>query len=141
VSCLFDAFLSTTSQRSLSNVLRIQLRLHWFIPDHALGFTGIGLPVENTLISLLRLHSLAFGFETLAFWQKAELSRRSTVFQGQPDTGSNEILGFMKSLRCKRSENENLAVVVKTLYNTKAPNNEVVQDGGSQEMFKCVLVQ
>jgi len=27
------------------------------IPDHALGFTGIGLPVENTLISLRRLHS------------------------------------------------------------------------------------
>jgi 5-methylcytosine-specific restriction enzyme A len=35
-------------------------------PDHALGFTGIGLPVENTLISLRRLHSLAFGFETFA---------------------------------------------------------------------------
>jgi hypothetical protein len=33
-------------------------------PDHALGFTDIGLPVENTLISLRRLHSLAFGFET-----------------------------------------------------------------------------
>jgi hypothetical protein len=53
-------------------------------PDHALGFTGIGLPVENTLISLRRLHSLAFGFETFAFWQKAELSRRSTVFQDNP---------------------------------------------------------
>jgi hypothetical protein len=54
------------------------------IPDHALGFTGIGLPVENTLISLRRLHSLALGFETFAFRQKAKLSRLSTVFQGNP---------------------------------------------------------
>jgi hypothetical protein len=34
-----------------------------FIPDHASGFTGIGLPVENTLILL------AFGFEPFAFRQ------------------------------------------------------------------------
>jgi len=52
------------------------------IPDHALGFTGIGLLVENTLISLQRLHSLAFSFETFAFRQKTKLSRFSTIFQG-----------------------------------------------------------
>jgi hypothetical protein len=64
-----------------------------FNPDHALGFTGIGLPVENTLISLRRPHSLAFGFETFAFWQKAELSRRSTVFQGNPIPVLTKYLG------------------------------------------------
>jgi len=55
-----------------------------FSPDHVLEFTGIGLPVENTLISLLRLQSLAFGFETFVFRQKTELSRLSTVFPGNP---------------------------------------------------------
>jgi hypothetical protein len=65
-----------------------------FNPDHALGFTGIGLPVENTLISLLRLHSLALGFETFAFWQKAELSRRSTVSQGNPIPVLTKYLGL-----------------------------------------------
>jgi hypothetical protein len=59
-------------------------RIATFNPKHALGFTGIGLLVENMLISLRRLHSLAFGFETFAFWQKTELSRLSTVFQGNP---------------------------------------------------------
>jgi hypothetical protein len=56
-------------------------------PSYALGFTDIQLPLENTLITLLRLHSLAFGFETFAFRQKTKLSCLSTVFQGQPDIG------------------------------------------------------
>jgi hypothetical protein len=37
---------------------------------------------------------LAFGFETLAFRQKTKLSCLSTVFQGQPDIGSNEMSGI-----------------------------------------------
>jgi hypothetical protein len=69
-------------------------------PDHALGFTGIGLPVENTLISLRRLHSPAFGFETFAFWQKTGLSRRSTVFQGNPIPVLTKYLGQL-FLLCK----------------------------------------
>jgi hypothetical protein len=66
-------------------------------PSYALGYTGIRLPLENTLITLHRLHSLAFGFETFAFGQKTKLSCLSTVFQGQPDTGSNEISGIISS--------------------------------------------
>jgi hypothetical protein len=67
---------------------------NYFIPDHALGFTGIGLPLENTLISFWRLHSLAFGFETFAFRQKTELSRRSTVFRGNPIPVLTKYLGL-----------------------------------------------
>jgi hypothetical protein len=66
-----------------------------FIPNHALGFIGIGLPLENTLISLRRLHSLAFGFETFAFRQKTELSRLSTVFQGNPIPVLTKYLGLL----------------------------------------------
>jgi hypothetical protein len=62
--------------------------------SYALGFTGIRLPLENTLVTLQRLHSLAFGFETFAFRQKTKLSCLSTVFQEQPDIGSNEISGI-----------------------------------------------
>jgi len=65
----------------------------YIIPDHVLGFTGIGLPVENMLISLRRLHSLAFGFETFAFRQKTELSRLATVFQGNPIPVLTKYLG------------------------------------------------
>jgi hypothetical protein len=36
-----------------------------------------------------------FGFETFAFRQKTKLSRLSTVFQGQPDTGPMKHLGLM----------------------------------------------
>jgi hypothetical protein len=68
-----------------------------FNPDYALEFTGIGLPVENTLTSLQRLHSLAFGFETFAFWQKTELSRLSTVFQGNPIPVLTKYLGSITS--------------------------------------------
>ena len=105
-----------------------------FIPDHALGFTGIGLPVENTLISFRRLQpddsvvtyrkfsdtlpfslpsregfmmspvssskvirALAFDFETFAFRQKAELSRLSTVFQGNPIPVVTKYLGLTHS--------------------------------------------
>jgi hypothetical protein len=64
--------------------------------SYALGFTGIRLPLENTLVTLQRLHSLAFGFETLAIRQKAKLSCLSTVFQGQPDIDSNEISGIKR---------------------------------------------
>ena len=56
--------------------------------DHALGFTGIGLPVENTLISLRRLHSLAFGFETGPGFLA------STVFQGNPIPVLTKYLGL-----------------------------------------------
>jgi hypothetical protein len=42
---------------------------------------------------------LAFGFETFAFRQKTKLSCLSTVFQGQPNIGSNEISGIKISLR------------------------------------------
>jgi hypothetical protein len=41
---------------------------------------------------------LAFGFQTFALRQKTRLSCLSTVFQRQPDTGSNEISGIMISL-------------------------------------------
>ena len=63
-------------------------------PIYVLRFTGIRLPLENTLVSLQRLHSLAFGFETFAFRQKTMLSCLSTVFQEQPDISSNEISGI-----------------------------------------------
>jgi hypothetical protein len=66
-------------------------------PSYALGFTGIRLPLENTLVTLQRLHSLAFGFETFAFRQNTKLSCLSTVFQGQPDIGSNEISGIINN--------------------------------------------
>jgi hypothetical protein len=59
----------------------------------ALGFTGIGLPLENTLISLRRLQSLAFGFETFAFWQKTELSRLDG-FPGNPIPVLTKYLGL-----------------------------------------------
>jgi hypothetical protein len=62
-------------------------------PIYALGFTGIRLPLENTLVTLQRLHSLAFGFETFAFRQKTKLPCLSTVFQGQPDTAQMKYLG------------------------------------------------
>jgi hypothetical protein len=68
-------------------------------PIYALGFTDIRLPLENTLVTLQRLHSLAFGFETFAVRQKTKLSCLSTVFQGQPDIGSNEISEIKISLR------------------------------------------
>jgi|WetSurMetagenome_2_1015567.scaffolds.fasta_scaffold438907_1 hypothetical protein len=64
--------------------------------SYSLGFSGIRLPLENRLVRLRRLHSLAFGFETLAFRQKTELSCLSTAFQVQPDIGSNEISGIKR---------------------------------------------
>jgi hypothetical protein len=88
---IFNLFVTASS-----SVLKVTYSIHQrprIKPDHALGFTGIGLPVENTVISLRRLHSLAFGFETFAFWQKAELSRRSTVFQGNPTPVLTQYLG------------------------------------------------
>ena len=44
------------------------------------------MSLENTLLTLLRLQSLAFGFETIAWGQKTTLSRLLTVFKEQPDT-------------------------------------------------------
>ena len=44
--------------------------LRLFNPICALGFTGIRLPLENMLVTLQRLHSLAFCFETFAFRRK-----------------------------------------------------------------------
>ena len=46
---------------------------------------GSGLFPANTLIPLLRLHSLAFDFETFAS-QKTELPRLTTVCPGKPGT-------------------------------------------------------
>jgi hypothetical protein len=47
---------------------------------------GVGLFPANTLITLLRLHSLAFGFGTFAYMQKTKLPRLTTVYSGKPDT-------------------------------------------------------
>jgi hypothetical protein len=58
-----------------------------FNPKNAFEFTDIGLSLENTLPTLLRLRSLASGFETFALRRKAKLSRPLTVFKRQPDIG------------------------------------------------------
>jgi hypothetical protein len=55
-------------------------------PNNAIEIINVRLSLENTLLTLLRLQSLAYGFETFAWRQKAKLSRLLTVFKEQPDT-------------------------------------------------------
>jgi hypothetical protein len=65
-----------------------------FNPNNAIEIIGVGLSIENTLLTLLRLQSLAYGFETFAWRQKAKLSRLLMVFKEQPDTDKCIFLGL-----------------------------------------------
>jgi hypothetical protein len=78
------------------------MNLHCLMnPKNAFEFTDIGLSLENTLPTLLRLRSLASGFETFACRQKAKLSRLLTVFKKQPDIDSCII--WVNELYCQLS--------------------------------------
>ncbi len=49
--------------------------LRYINPKNVIGFTNTGLPLESTLLTLLRLHSLAFGFETFAAGKRPSFRR------------------------------------------------------------------
>ena len=59
-------------------------------PNNAIEIINAGLFFENTL---LRFQPLAYGFETFAWRQKAELSRLLMVFKEQPVTDKCIFLG------------------------------------------------
>jgi|WetSurMetagenome_2_1015567.scaffolds.fasta_scaffold744658_2 hypothetical protein len=71
----------------------------WFVPSYALGFTDIRLPLENTLITLQRLHSLAFGFETFIFQAKDQAFLPLNGFPGNLISVQMKYMGLMQFFR------------------------------------------
>jgi len=65
------------------------------IPDYALGFTSIGLPVENTLIFAPAATFARVQLRNFCLSAKDQAFSLFDGFPGQPDTGPNEIYGMI----------------------------------------------